>query len=215
MEIDVTTDATFGENGYTIYRHDGGPCWIIDPGLPPHAEQIIAFVRQPELDTQAILLTHAHADHIAGVDDVRAALGPLPLYLAKPEWPMLSDPNENLSANIGLALTVDDHDLHDLPHGATLELDGLTFKVLDTSGHSPGGRSFYCADQNLVFAGDALFAGSVGRVDFHHSDGKKLIENLRNNLVTLPDNTRVLCGHGPDTTIGHERETNFYLIHGV
>ncbi len=215
LEIYVTNDPMFGENGYTVYRRGGGPCWIIDPGMPPQAEQIIAFVRRSELKPQALLLTHAHGDHIAGVDEVRTALGPMPLYLAKPEWPMLGDPHENLSVNIGIPLTVDDHDLHDLPEGATLELDGLSWKEFDTSGHSPGGRSFYCADQGLAFVGDALFAGSVGRVDFHHSDGQRLIDNLRNKLMTLPDDTRVLSGHGPETTIGRERDTNVFLIHGV
>lgn len=215
LQIHVTNDPMFAENCYTLYRRDGGPCWIIDPGLPPQAEQVIAFVRQRDLKPEAVLLTHAHGDHIAGVDDVRAALGPLPLYLAQPEWPMLRDPKENLSVNFDMPLTVRDDDLHDLPEGATLELDGSSWRVLDTSGHSPGGRSLYCAEQGLVFVGDALFAGSVGRVDFPHSNGQRLIENLRAKLMTLPDETRVLSGHGPATTIGRERETNLYLIHGV
>ena len=215
LQINVTNEPMFAENCYTLYLRDGGPCWIIDPGLPPQAEQIIAFVRRHDLKPQAVLLTHAHGDHIAGVDDVRTALGPMPLYLARSEWPMLGDPKENLSVNIGMPLTVGDDDLHDLPDGATLELDGSTWQVLDTSGHSPGGRSFYCAEQSLVVVGDALFAGSVGRVDFPHSDGQLLIENLRTRLMALPDETRVLSGHGPETTIGHERRTNLYLIHGL
>ena len=70
----VTNDPMFAENAYTVYRNDGGPCWIVDPGLPPQAEQIVAFVRQHDLEPQAVLLTHAHGDHIAGVDGVRAAL---------------------------------------------------------------------------------------------------------------------------------------------
>lgn len=210
----VTNDPMFAENAYTVYRRDGGPCWIIDPGLPPQAEQIVAFVRQHELRPQAVLITHAHGDHIAGVDDVRAQLGPLPLYLGEPEWPMLRDPRENLSSNIGMPLTVSDGDLHDLPAGMMLELDGTTWQVLDTAGHSPGGRSFYCPDDAVVIVGDALFAGSVGRVDFHHSNADQLITNIRQNLMTLPDATRVLSGHGPETTIGHERATNPFVRAG-
>lgn len=217
----VTNDPMFVENAYTVYRPEsvrasgGGPCWIIDPGLPPQAEQIIAFVGEHELKPEAILLTHAHGDHIAGVDDVRAALGPLPVYLGKPEWPMLGDPRENLSNNIGLPLTVRDDDLRDLAAGMTLELDGTSWQVLDTSGHSPGGRSLYCADEGVVLVGDALFAGSIGRVDFHHSDGRRLMDNLRKNLMSLPDETRVLCGHGPETSIGAERRGNPYILHGL
>ena len=210
----VTNDPMFAENAVTVYRRDGGPCWIIDPGLPPQAEQIIAFVREHDLRTEAVLLTHTHGDHIAGVDDVRDALGPVPLYVGKPEWPMLGDPRENLSSNIGVPLTVRSDDLHDLAHGETLELDGGAWQILDTSGHSPGGRSLYCAAQGAVIVGDALFAGSVGRVDFPHSDGQRLLDNIRANLMALPDETRVLCGHGPDTTIGVERRTNPYILGG-
>jgi len=211
----VTNDPMFMENGYTVFRAEGGPCWIIDPGLPPQAEEIIAFVRKHRLRPQAVLLTHAHGDHIAGVDDVRTALGPLPLYLAKPEWPMLRDPRQNLSVNIGIALTVGDHDLHDLAEGLTLDLDGGSWQVLDTSGHSPGGRTLYCTEEAVALVGDALFEGSVGRVDFPHSDGRRLIDNVRAKLMTLPDETRILSGHGGETTIGRERRTNPYILHGL
>jgi len=213
--FDVTNDPMFAENAYTVYRRDGGPCWIIDPGLPPQAEQIIALVRTHRLKPEAVLLTHAHGDHIAGVDDVRDALGPLPLYLGKPEWPMLGDPQQNLSVNIGLELSVRDDGVRDLAPGANLELDGGSWQILDTSGHSPGGRSLYCAEQDVVIVGDALFAGSVGRVDFHHSDGPRLIQNIRASLMTLPDEVRVLSGHGAETTIGVERQTNPYILHGL
>ena len=84
-----------------------------------------------------------------------------------------------------------------------------------TSGHSPGGRSFYCPDDGVVIVGDALFAGSVGRVDFHHSNAQQLITNIRDNLMTLPEATRVLSGHGPETTVGHERATNPFVRGGL
>ena len=211
----VTNDPMFGENGLTISRRDGGPCWIIDPGLPPQAEEIIAYVREHELKPEGVLVTHAHGDHIAGVDEVRRALAPVPLYLAKPEWPMLGDPAENLSDNFGMPMTVSDDDLHDLVPGETMELDGISWRILDTAGHSPGGRSFYCADDSVVIVGDALFARSVGRVDFHHSDGQQLMDNIHKNLMTLPDETRVISGHGSDTNIGIERRMNPYVLHGL
>ena len=215
LQIHITNDDVYFENGYTIHVRDGGPCWVMDPGLPPQARRIVRYVQEKSLKPEAVLLTHAHADHIAGIDDVREALGPLPVYLAREEWSALIDPMENLSGLFGPGLRTRVTDPHDLPHGGALTLDGTAWEIRDVSGHSPGGRAFYCADLHMVFVGDALFAGSVGRVDFPHSDGVKLIQNIRDNLLSLPDATRVLSGHGPETTIGRERRTNPYLLHGL
>ena len=211
LGIHVTNDPVYVENGYTIYRRDGGPCWIIDPGLPRQAEEILAFMGEHRLHPQAIVLTHAHADHIAGIDEIRESVGNIPVYLAKAEWPALTDPMENLSGFTGVGLVTQVTDPLDLPSGETIDLDGTRWRVLDTSGHSPGGRTLYCPELGIAFVGDALFAGSVGRTDFPHSDGRRLIRNIRQQLFTLPDTTRVLSGHGPETTIGHERTTNPYV----
>ena len=210
----VTNDPTYMENGYTVHLREGGPCWIIDAGLPPQAKEIVEYVAEHNLEPVAVVLTHAHADHIAGIDKVRDALGPLPVYLAREEWAALSDPMENLSGLMGPGFVTNVSDPLDLPHGGTLELDGTTWKVLDVSGHSPGGRALYCADLGTAFVGDALFLGSVGRVDFPHSNGAQLMKNIHANLMSLPDETVVRSGHGPETTIGHERATNPYVLHG-
>ena len=220
IRFHVTNDPNYAENGYTVYLEDSGPCWIVDPGFPPQASQIVAHVAEHDLRPEAIVLTHAHADHIGGLDAVREALGPtsrlgpLPVFLAKEEWAALTDPQENLSAQVGLAFTTSVSDPTDLAKGSVLQLGDSSWKVLDVAGHSPGGRALYCADAGVVIVGDALFAGSVGRVDFHHSDGRMLIRNIRNNLMTLPDETRVLSGHGPETTIGQERQSNPYVVEG-
>lgn len=210
----ISNDPIYGENGYTIYLRDGGACWIIDPGLPPQAKKIVRHVREHSLQPAAIVLTHAHADHIAGIDEVRENFGPLPVYLAREEWAALTDPMENLSGLFGPGLVTDVTDPLDLPHGSTLELDGIRWEIRDTSGHSPGGRTLYSEELGIAIVGDALFAGSVGRVDFPHSDGDRLLQNLRTQLMTLPDHVRVLSGHGPETTIGRERRTNPYVLHG-
>jgi glyoxylase-like metal-dependent hydrolase (beta-lactamase superfamily II) len=183
--------------------------------LPPHAEHIVAHVREHRLVPAAIVLTHAHPDHIAGIDEVREELGALPVYLAREEWPALTDAMENLSALMGQSILAHVADPRDLAHGATLELDGTQWRILDVSGHSPGGRILYCAQLAIAFVGDALFAGSVGRVDFPNSDGRRLMRNIRENLMTLPDSTRVLSGHGPETTIGRERRTNPFVLGGL
>lgn len=211
----ITNDLTYIENGYTVYFEVGGPCWILDPGFPPQAAKIIEHVRQHELKPEAIVLTHAHADHIAGIDKVRAGLGELPVLLAKEEWAGLRDPMENLSGLFGSGLTVDVTDPRDLPAGESLSLGDSRWEILDTAGHSPGGRTLYCSALGVAFVGDALFAGSVGRVDFPHSDGQLLMRNILENLMSLPDKTRVLSGHGPETTIGHERATNPFVLNGL
>jgi len=214
LRIHITSDPLYGENGYTLYLREGGPAWIIDPGLPPQAEQIVKLVGDKSLTPAAIVLTHGHADHIAGIDDVRDALGPLPVYLAKEEWGALGNPMKNLSGMAGPGFATAVKDPRDLPAGGTLDLDASTWQIFDTSGHSPGGRSLYCKELGIAIVGDALFAGSVGRVDFPGSDGARLLDNIRKHLMTLPDATRVLSGHGPETTIGRERTTNPYVVHG-
>ncbi|MBI1826905.1 MAG: MBL fold metallo-hydrolase [Planctomycetes bacterium] len=212
LHIHITNDLAYMENGYTVYLRDGGPVWIIDPGLSPQGRQILRHIREHNLNPATIVLTHAHPDHIAGIDEVRDALGEIPVYLAREEWPMLSDAMENLSGLMGQPIVADVKNPIDLPHGGSLDLDGTNWKVFDVSGHSPGGRAIYCAELGIAFVGDALFAGGVGRTDFPHSNGPKLFRNIRANLMTLPDATRVLSGHGPETTIGHERRTNPFLV---
>lgn len=213
--IHVTNDGVYMENGLTIYLRDEGPCWVIDPGFPPQAQEILEHIRQKSLTCQAIVLTHAHPDHIAGIDEVRDELGDIPVYLARQEWDMLTDGRANLSALMGRSIVTNVTDPRDLPPGETLELDQTFWTILDTSGHSPGGRTFYCEKLGVAIVGDALFAGSVGRVDFPHSDGNRLMHNIHENLMTLPAETRVLCGHGPETTIGRERTTNPFILHGI
>jgi glyoxylase-like metal-dependent hydrolase (beta-lactamase superfamily II) len=124
---------------------------------------------------------------------------------------MLTDPQQNLSAGFGVPLATGVADPLPLEPGQEMNLAQLPWEVLDTSGHSPGSRSLHCPSGKLVIVGDALFAGGIGRTDLPAGDGERLVANIRQHLLSLPDETRVLAGHGPETTIGTERRTNPFL----
>lgn len=211
IQIACFVEPSFGENAYVVSRRDRGPCWIIDPGLPPSAAQIIDHVRQRGLTPDSVVLTHGHADHIAGVPEVLSAFPDIPVRISIEARPALTNPTDNLSSDLGLPIRMDVTKILDLPAGAPLDLDGSTWHVLDTSGHAPGSRGLYCAAAGIVIVGDALFHGSIGRTDFHHSDHDTLIRNIKEWLFALPDETKVYSGHGPVTTIGRERGHNPFL----
>ena len=188
LRIYVANDPVYVENGMILYLREGGPCWIIDPGLPPEAEHIVKHVREKSLDPTAILCTHGHADHIAGLDAVREELGPVPVHLAREEWPALTDPRENLSGMMSTGLITNVRDPRDLAPDSTMELDGTVWRILDTSGHSPGGRSFYCEELGIVITGDALFNDRAG--DFHtRKKFRGMKEPRQDNNVPFAENT--------------------------
>ncbi len=211
VQIACMIEPSFGENAYVVWRRAAGPCWIIDPGLPPSAARIAAHIGRLELKPDAIVLTHGHADHIAGIPEVLRSYPNLPIYISDEERACLTDPRENLSADLGTPFKVEPGQTRSLDPGSQLSLDETTWHVLDVSGHSPGGCALYCPVAGLVIVGDALFQGSIGRTDFHHSSHDRLIRNIKERLFALPDQTRVYSGHGPATTIGSERRTNPFL----
>lgn len=199
----------FQTNAYILRGPDNPEaCWLIDPGMDPGP--LIRRIREDRLRPERILLTHAHLDHIAGIPDVRAAFGDLPVGVHAAEERWLGDPELNLSAGFGLPVSIADPD-ELLEPGATLTLGGLDWTIAHTPGHSPGSVTFYNADTGTLIAGDTLFAGSVGRMDFPTSDGPALFESIKREIYTLPDETVVLPGHGPETTVGREKATNPYV----
>lgn len=210
VEITCIVEPNFGENAFVVWCEDGGPCWIIDPGFPPSAANAIEHIREHNLTLEAIFLTHGHLDHIAGLTDLQETHADVPIYIAKEEAAALTDPNENLSAPFGAPLVLGDIPTQDLAVGHQFKLGPTSWQVLDTSGHSPGGRSLYC-EEGIVLVGDALFQGSIGRTDFHHSNPDDLISNIRTNLFALSDDTKVYSGHGPVTTIGIEKRSNPFV----
>jgi len=201
-------------NCYVVAAPGDARCWIVDAGFEPEA--MIEAIRALELAPQRILLTHAHLDHIAGLHAIRAAFGAnLPIAIHPAEREFLIDPSLNLSLFTGMNIVAPEAD-ETLNDGDTLELAGTgPWEVRHTPGHSPGGVTLYHAESGFAIAGDTLFQESIGRYDFPTSDGEQLIRSIRERLLTLPDETRVLPGHGDPTTIGHERLNNPFLREGV
>lgn len=203
---------TLGEwmtNCYVVHCPGNAACWIVDAGFEP--QTLIEYVVAKNLEPQHVLLTHAHVDHIAGLEQIRTHWPSVPILIHPDESAFLTDPMLNLSALLAQPV-VAPAATGELTEGQSLTLGGHRFEVRHTPGHSPGGVTLYQADQKVAIVGDTLFAGSIGRYDFPTSDGEQLMESIRTQLMSLPDDTRVLAGHGPDTTIGDERETNPFLL---
>ncbi|MEO0476200.1 MAG: MBL fold metallo-hydrolase [Planctomycetota bacterium] len=186
----------------------GKACWIVDAGFDP--EPMLDAIDEQGLTVERVVLTHAHLDHIAGLHTVRHRYPDVPILVHADEESFLTDTRLNLSAAI-IDPVIAPEATCLLNHGETLELNGVTFEIRHTPGHSPGGITLFQPDHNVAIVGDTLFAGSIGRFDFPTSDGPRLMQSISEQLMTLPDDTQVMPGHGPATTIGKERVTNPYL----
>ncbi|NLF29620.1 MAG: MBL fold metallo-hydrolase [Planctomycetes bacterium] len=205
-DIQAATLGPFAVNAYVIAERGAAACWVVDPGDAALADRLLRQGRSVE----RILLTHGHGDHIAGAAALKKAFPDAVFTVPAGDEAMLDDPRANVSALFGLPITAPPADQLIRP-GDTLALGRGTWTVLDTSGHTPGGISLYCAAAGVVLTGDALFAQGIGRTDFPGGDTDRLLAAIRNNLFTLPDDTAVLPGHGPQTTIGQEKRGNPFL----
>ena len=183
-------------------------CWVVDPGESP--EPLLNFLRDRGLKPEAILLTHAHADHIAGVDQVRAMFPKIPVLAHALEHEWFQDPQLNLSLFIGEPVSVSTP-TGTLAHAQKISLGGIQFQVLHTPGHSPGSVTLHCASEKFAIVGDTLFQNSIGRSDFPGSDPDVLMQSIKEVLLTLPGDTAIYPGHGPSTTIDKERRSNPFL----
>lgn len=205
LHVEVTADRRFGTNSYLVEDEATHDAVIIDANLEP--DVMVELARRREANVKAILLTHTDLDHIAGLHELREAFGPVPVAVHDEERAILAE-GKPLRREFGPIATQVDN-LVSLVEGETFSAGSLTFEVLHTPGHSPGGVTLMIGD--CLFTGDALFAGSIGRSDFANSDGKALLEGIRTRLLSLPDDLLVYSGHGPATTIGRERRTNPFL----
>ena len=207
-ELTRFTLGPYQTNCYIVRIPGRDGCWIVDASFDP--AEMIAHVRRHRLVPRALILTHAHVDHIAGVAQVLRAFPGTPVWIHEAERDWLADPELNLSAFSGIPVTAPGPDRL-LRHAETLDLEGSSWEVRHTPGHSPGGISLIHAPSGTALVGDALFAGSVGRTDFPGCSMDTLARSIRTRLYTLPDDTAVFPGHGPETTIGQEKRSNPFV----
>lgn len=200
----------FQANAYLAWAEAPGPAALVDAGAEP--ERLLGAARERGLEIVAILQTHAHGDHIAALPDVVEATG-APVWLHPDAEPMLRDARENLSAFAGIPVTAP-VETRPVRGGERIEILGRPVDVLHVPGHAPGSVCFHFVDDGIVFTGDALFAGSIGRTDFPGGSFETLTTGIREKLFALPDATTAYPGHMGPTTIGRERETNPFLRPG-
>ncbi len=191
-------------NCYYVYREGADEIVIIDPG--DRGDIIWEDVKGLGFEKVAgILLTHGHADHTGGAIELKA-LSKAKIYAYEDEAEILSEPDKNVSGWFGKPYGFEaDEYFYDKQ---VFTMAGVQFEVLHTPGHTKGGCCFYVKDDNVLFCGDTIFNGSVGRTDLYSGSMRALADSIRERIMTLPDDTKLYSGHGDATTVGYERKYN-------
>jgi glyoxylase-like metal-dependent hydrolase (beta-lactamase superfamily II) len=198
-------------NAYIVAAESGGPAILVD--APPDPGPIVDLLLEHDLALAGVLLTHGHIDHTGGSGHVAGETGAA-VYVHPDDDFLTLHPVDQVRAMFGM-LPPGEYEvpqkLEPLRDGQMIEVAGLTLETRHTPGHTPGHCCFYLAAEATLFSGDQLFAGSVGRTDLPRGSHETLMRSMREKVMVLPDDTRVLPGHGPETTVGDERRTNPFL----
>lgn len=188
-------------------------CAIIDPGYHEDAERnhIVAFIEDKKLTPVCILLTHAHFDHIYGLKDLMNTYS-IPVYMDLKETYSLEQTNPYVCKNYGLPLPELPESFNGVKEGDVIEVGDLRLEVIETPGHSVGGVCYLERNEKILFSGDTLFAGSIGRTDHPGGDYDQMMKGIFEKLMILDGDIKVFPGHGPETDIATERMTNPFLM---
>ena len=199
-------------NSYLLASDRGGIAIAVD--APPDPASIAQLAARHGLSIVALLITHGHIDHAGGAGAVSRASGAA-VYIHRDDDFLTLDPHTQLRGLLGM-VPAGDYDppevFVDLHHGQRLSLAGIDLEVRHTPGHTPGHCCFYIPAEGTLMSGDQLFRGSVGRTDLPGGDWGDLLSSMASQVLTLPDEVRVLPGHGPETTVGLERRSNPFLV---
>ena len=209
IHIQHFTFNAFQERCLVAWDKDGF-CAFIDPGFSNAAEkdELTAFVADKNLKPVCIMLTHAHLDHVFGVAELAHTYN-IPIYMDEREKYTLEVCNPFLCKNFGLPMP---ESFETVQPGETIAVGSLSFEVLETPGHSVGGVCFLERNEKILFSGDTLFAGAIGRTDHPGGDYDLLMKSIFEKLMCLDGDITVIPGHGPDTSIADERMTNPFLM---
>jgi hydroxyacylglutathione hydrolase len=180
---------------------------VVDPG--DDIPRILSLLARHALTVKQIIITHAHIDHIAGAHHLKQLTG-APILYNKNDLPLVKMMDVQATW-LGITTPTVDNPDDTLDDGKLISITGLSGNILHTPGHTEGSVCLYLPTQSLLLAGDTLFAGSVGRTDLPGGNTQKLLNSIHDRLLTLPDDVKVIPGHGPSTTIGSEREENPFL----
>jgi len=209
VKLRTYTGGGFGQNSFLAVCEETGDAVAIDPGGA--AARLVADLEREGLRLKAILLTHAHLDHVEGVHVVRAFAPDVPIHLHEADLGLYrSIPAQ--AAMFGLHAVPQPEPTHTLEHGQRFTFGQCSFDVRFTPGHAPGHVVLVAGDDGFAVVGDVVFQGSIGRTDLPGGDFPTLMRSIREQILTLPDEMVLHPGHGPATTVAHERVTNPFLI---